>query len=541
MVVLLIGYAAYLGYAKTKESRWLNQARGFLAHAEWADARLTLAEVLHLDSRNVEATRLMANLLAGNPAAELPWRKRVVDLNPGSLKDRVDLAMTAVKAGDLATATNCLAQVSAGNRKTAEYQNALGVVDIAQHEPIRAEAAFELAASLDPTNEVPRLNLAVLQLHSTNQVSVTSARAELNAVATGPDTALHAQALRELIGDAAVHRQLNTAYALTRQLVAETNAAFPDLVMQLDVVQAMKSPRLAGLVAAAQLEAGTDPGRIQILAEWEMKNESPAQPLGWFQRMPAAVQTNQPVALLAAECRLARNDWAGLDASLRTQYWGPLEFLRHALRARALFGEQMPQDKTTEWDNARQAAGVELRNLIMLVRLCTEWNWVVERTDLLADILKHHPEAKWAGPMLAHDLAAGGRTRALMTFFQQQYEQDPANLQAQNNLAMTAMLLHATEMSPFELARQVYQANPTNISYASTYAYALYQQKQAAEALRVYSAFAPKQLADPQVAGYYALVLKANGHAKLAREYFQLAAHAPQLLPEERALFGLAP
>jgi len=93
-------------------------------------------------------------------------------------------------------------------------------------------------------------------------------------------------------------------------------------------------------------------------------------------------------------------------------------------------------------------------------------------------------------------------------------------------------------MRPFDLALQAYQMEPTNISFASTYAFSLYQQKRWGEALSVFAPFDAKTLADPGVAGYYGLVLEANGHPKQAKEYLARAMHASRLLPEERNLFS---
>jgi hypothetical protein len=245
--------------------------------------------------------------------------------------------------------------------------------------------------------------------------------------------------------------------------------------------------------------------------------------------------------MLAAECRLTQRDWSGLELTLQNQNWGPLEFVRHAFRARGYYGQQMLDDKTAEWDLARQTAGTALKNLAGLLELSTQWNWTVEKTDLLSAILKHHPEAKWAEPLLINELASSGRTRTLMNVFEQQYEADPSNLQAKNNLAMTALLLNATEVRPYDLALQNYESQPSNITFASTYAFSLYRQEKWAEALNVFAAFNAKTLSEPEVAGYYAIILRANGHAKLAKQYLEIALRAPRLLPEERNLFGLNP
>ena len=108
-----------------------------------------------------------------------------------------------------------------------------------------------------------------------------------------------------------------------------------------------------------------------------------------------------------------------------------------------------------------------------------------------------------------------------------------------NNLAMTALLLDAQELKPYDLAREVYQKSPTNASYVSTYAFSLYLQGKNAEALKVMQTLKPQQLQNPSIAGYYGLILKATGDRARARTYLDWAAKA-QLLPEEKKLFDQA-
>ena len=81
----------------------------------------------------------------------------------------------------------------------------------------------------------------------------------------------------------------------------------------------------------------------------------------------------------------------------------------------------------------------------------------------------------------------------------------------------------------------MYQKAPANPSYASTYAFSLHLQDRSAEALKVLEKLKPKQLEDPAVAVYYAVVLQATGNTERARKYLDLATRA-RLLPEERKL-----
>ena len=97
------------------------------------------------------------------------------------------------------------------------------------------------------------------------------------------------------------------------------------------------------------------------------------------------------------------------------------------------------------------------------------------------------------------------------------------------------MLLQAWEKKPHELAREVYQKGTTNSAFVSTYAYSLLVQQKAGEALKIIEQLSPQQLEDTSVAGYYGLVLQANGQREKAKKYFDLTAKA-KLLPEEQKL-----
>jgi Flp pilus assembly protein TadD len=126
-----------------------------------------------------------------------------------------------------------------------------------------------------------------------------------------------------------------------------------------------------------------------------------------------------------------------------------------------------------------------------------------------------------------------------MQLFNQEVERNPSDTTAKNNLAMTALLLDAEELKPYDLARKVYQQAPTNSSFAATYAFSLYVQGKNAAALKVMQQLKPQDLDTPSIAGYYGLILKATGSDAQASVYLDLTSKA-RLLPEERKLFARA-
>ena len=541
IAVLLTGYAGYRSYKVWKCSHLMGLAHQFMAKADGRNALLCVQQVLRSEPRNLDATRVMAELTgaARSPSALL-WWSRVVELDPHSLNDRLALAQTAMQARDYATATNALGGVDQAGKGTVAYHNVAGAVAAAANQTAQAEEQFLEAIRLDPENQSVQLNLAVVRLHGTNLAAITVARDSLKQLSSNATNSfLRCESLRELAFDALLHRQADEALLLSKQLLQETNSTFRDRLLRLDVLQATQPAGFKPALTAFQREAGGDPGKIVELATWQMANTSPKDALTWLRTMPSNMQTNQSVELLAAECCTSLRDWHGLLSSIENQNWAELEFVRHAFLSRALRGQELPDSAKAEWERALQAANGQNGSLVMLLRLAARWNWQSEGEDILWTIVNRYPGEQWAMQGLSEALYAGGRTRSLMQLFGQESKRVPSDLSMKNNLAMTALLLDAQELKPYDLAREVYQAAPTNSSYVSTYAFSLYLQGKNAEALKVIKTLKPGELQNPSIAGYYGLILKATGDRARARAYLDWSAKA-RLLPEEKKLFDSA-
>jgi Flp pilus assembly protein TadD len=541
IAVLLTGYVGYRSYKVWKCSHLMGLAHQFVAKADGRNALLCVQQVLRSDPRNVDATRVMAQLTeaARSPSALL-WWSRVVELNPHSLNDRLALAQTAMLRRDYATATNALGGVDQAGKSTVGYHNVAGAVAAAANQTALAEQQFLEAAMLDPQNQSVQLNLAVVRLHGTNVAAITEARDSLKQLSSSATNSfVRCQALRELAFNALRHRQGDEAQSLSKQLLQETNSTFRDRLLRLDVLQATQPAGFRPALTAYQHEAAGDPAKISELATWQMANTSPQDALTWLRTLPPNTQTNQSVELLVAECCTVLRDWRGLQSSIAKQNWAELEFVRHAFLSRALRGQSLADSAKTEWELALKAANGQKGSLVMLLRLAAQWNWQSEGEDILRTIVNRYPGEHWAIQSLTQALYAGGRTRSLMQLFGEESKRAPSDQSVKNDLAMTALLLDAQELKPHDLARQVYQSSPTNAAYVSTYAFSLYLQGKNAEALKVMKTLKPGELQNPSIAGYYGLILKATGDRARARAYLDWTAKA-RLLPEEKKLFDTA-
>lgn len=541
IVVLLLGYSGYRGYELWKQNHWMSMARTYGAKGDVHSEYLCLEQALRFNSRNVDACRMMANLAdaARSPAA-LTWRKRVVELDPNSMDDRLALAQTAIVLRDFATAENTLAGVSAAARNTAPYYNLAGELAAATDKPDEAETDFAQASRLDPSNPAPKLSLAVIELHRTNALDMAEARITLKRLSMDSvDPAIRIQAKRELIMDAMRFKDNATAVALSRELVRETNALFSDNLLRLDVLRTARSDEYRPVLGSIEREASTNADMMTQLTLWLMQRDLSSQALGWLQSLPPSVQTNLPAALFEAQCQMLGQNWSGVRSTLSKENWGKLDFTRCAYLARAMREQGLYEASKAEWDVALSEANGGDQALTALFQFAAQWNWQDEAQQILWTIVNNFPQETWAVNELMNVLYADGSTRPLMQLFSIQVNRDPSDLDAKNNLALTAMLLRAQEMNPYALAQQVYQAAPTNSFYACTYAFALYLQGKNAEALKIMQGFKPKELNDNSTAGYYALILKANGENAKADVYFRRAVRG-QLLPEERAMFQRA-
>lgn len=542
MVLLAAGaYGAYRGYKSWRQQRFVTQAKEFIEAGQDRKASISLQRAIRAKPSDVEALRLMAGLAEKerSPAA-LVLRQRVVELSPDTVNDRLALAQAAMVFQDMAVATNALAGVAPADRGTVEFQNVAGGVASVMGRVTEAEQYFEEASRLDPNNPFIRLNLAVVRLQGTNTQDLVLAQKALEEITTGStNSGLRVRAYRELIGHSLRTGATNAAIPLANAMVAEPDVEFRDRLLRLDVLGINRYSNFVAELEATRALSTNEIGMVNQLVLWQMTKIPPRPNLEWIASLPEDYRTNSAVSLMTSDLRVAVGDWQGIEDALSTQNWGPMEFMRHAFRTLAMRQLGLTGAADIEWGLCMRATGAERVALNMLLQAVARWGWPDEMREILSTMVSRYPAEKWAAELLTQNLFSEGRTRSLMSLFSTQLSADPDNLAIKNNLAMTAMLLEANELRPFEMARQVYEASPTNAAYASTYAYALHRQAKDAEALAVFEKLTAEQRAEPSIAGYYAMMLRANGRGEEAKRYFDLAAEA-RMLPEERKVIDEA-
>jgi len=545
IVTLLLGYTGYRGYQVWKQNHWLALAKGFAAKSDYANEKLSLQQVLQANPKNLDANRMIANLAENmqSPLAVI-LRQRVVELDPKSVPDQMNLVQTALIFNNYNVATNTLASMDDATKNTAEYQNLAAVTANAMGNPSEAEKHFSEALRLEPSNTKWQLNLSTLRLHSTNSLDAAEARINLKRISLNTTNAIwRIMAQRALIADALRTSDLTTALTISKELVQPTNTFFGDRLIRLNVLRAARSSEYSTALSQCKSLAAANPVYLFDMNKWLTQNGSPTEALAWLRSLPMQMQTNAPAVTLIAQGYLQTHDWRGLQVAIQNQNWDESEFVRHAFLARSLREQGLVAASQAEWSSALQAAdsvkySIQAQQSILsyLYVFASEWKWNSEAEQILWTMVNRYPEQKTLPEVLTKVLIAGGRTRSLMQLFELCHQRQPDDVEAKNNLAYTAMLLGETDPKYNKLAQEAYASAPQNASYAATYALSLYVQKKYPEALAVMQKLASKQLQHPSIAGYYGIILKANGDSQKAAQYIKLTDGAP-LLPEEKKLF----
>ena len=526
-------------YREQKEARLAAGAREALAHNEYRKALLSAQQALRLNSNNVVSCQVMAALaeLSRSPQA-IVWRRRVAELSP-TVENRLALAATALQfeSPPFPIAAQALEKVSNEASNSVGYQLVSAQLALKQNRLADAEKYFARAAAIEPTNELHRLNLAMVRSESSDAKVAADAHAELERMQADPRWG--ANASRALIAHHLARRQFVEAQRYSAQLLATTNAAFSDRLQHLTILRGAKDPAFDSTLSSLQREAGTNAVHVGDLLARMTALGLGSNALAWSRTFPASLRDGMPVPMVVAETYGVMKQWRELEQFLTSQQWQDRDYLRQALLALALRNQNVNDVATVHWNDAVQKASDRPELMLNLAQLASNWGWTNEIESLLWRAARDFPRERWPIESLQNAYARTRNTRALLETTALLLERQPSNPVAQNNWAALALLLNTNLAKAHQLARQVYEHDTNNFAFISTYAWSLHLQGKTAEALKLMETIDPRELANPSVASYYGAILAAAGQTDKAREYLAKA-EAGRILPEELHLVAEA-
>ena len=537
VVLGLLGLWFYArpAYKQHREIRAVEQAKSYMAQGDYRNASLSARQALGVNPRNLEACRIMTDLAERSRSPYvLDWWRRVAELAP-TIQNRLMLAATALRSQGppYPLAAQTLEELKDSAGQVAAYHAVSAELALRLRRPSEAVAHFEQASQLEPTNELHQLNLAVLQLQSTNAGTPLAARATLERLRAS--TNVGTVALRWLVAESLGRDDLSTAGKFSTQLLAEPRSLPDDRLQHLTILQRSQSPEFTAYLGALKKNALTNAAEVYGISTWMVGHGLACECLAWLTNCPAKLRAEQPVPLALVDCYLATKDWQGLETSLQAQKWGDIECLRFAFLSRATAELNQKLAAEAHWRTAVRLAGDRLGPLTALLGIAASWAPQQAREDLLWQIGQRFPRERWALSELERLYSAAGNTHGLNKVYSTMASYAPKNFAAQNNLAATSLLLKLNLTKAHELAKEVFAQHPDQAIVTSTYAFSLHLQGRTKEGLAVLQKLKPEALETPSVALYYGLLLSATGETNQASKYLVIAKKA-ELLPEEKAL-----
>ena len=257
---------------------------------------------------------------------------------------------------------------------------------------------------------------------------------------------------------------------------------------------------------------------------------------GWLVLVDAETRRTATTDMKLADSLYAAPDWAGLRELLRTTSWEPEDYLRRALRAYVFRRQGDALQSAEEWRQALALADRSPDRLQNLRALATTWKWPAERLAtlnlifartpgdrrLLAELLQTYREARKTADL----------NRVLTLFIGD--NTDPSDEAVAN--AYYSLLLDTNVARAHVAARNAFEAAQADPVRRIVYAFSLWKQRRAAEAMPLLAEVAPdaktELLSIPLVRAIIQTQMGAREAAQASLARFQ----AKSALPEEVAL-----
>ncbi len=529
----LIAAGAVKGYHIVKLNVAIAQGRGEYAHGQYMRATFWAGRALGIDPTNLDAAALLADIYAaqGNPE-ELPLRMKIAQRLPGDTAVTIEWARSALRYGQRETALHALDTLPQDVKDhSADYHDLMGACAAADSELGLAEAHFEKAVALDPTDPSHRATLAAFRLANEPSLDVRAAALRELEAAQTDSGAVSLYALRALLADALRTGDRDRAQRFAAKLRAHPQHTFSDELLCLDAI--MPGPDFPAALADLEHRAGSDAQSATETGDWLNAHAMSAETVRWIPTLPESLQENIRVQLTLAQGWLGAGDWKGLQAWLGKRQWGESDYLRRAMLIRC--ARELGQPWQAGWDQLAASVDAAPPEGLLLAQLLIGWHWRDEALALLWTAAgKPGTDAKsleylWGLYSQTND------TLELMQVATAQIALDPENPTFKNNYAFLSLLLNGASEHALRLAQEASATNPKIPEWAATDAYALHLAGRDIEARKVMENLDPAALKQPGVALYYAIVLAATGDMAKARQSLAKL-NESGMLPEEQKL-----
>lgn len=538
LVLVVGGMFGYKSFRDWQQRRLIAEANALVNQGDYKRASLDARRLLQINPNSAEACRIMARLAekAGSRTA-LDWRRRVMDLGEATPDDLIQLARAGVRFDDRATADAAMSRLPESAKEMAEYHALLADIAFAQRDGVEMEKQLSEASRLDPANKDYMVRLAALRLGANDRAVRDRGNEKLRELQNDP--ALRRDATRYLAEDAIRQGDSSAALELARQLDSLPGKTFTDRLVLLSALQAARDPGFQPFLEEIQTASAEDAERAGAVMTWMNVHKMSAEAIAWSTKLPPATMGQKLTQIALSDAFVTQRDWAGLQRLVKSGNWGNVDFLRNALSARALREQGNDSDSSAQWNEAVKKVAPNSRHILLLTETVEKWGWRGEAIELLWLAAKDPLKGDEALRTLYRYFAKNGDTENLYRVLLHRSEQRPDDRNIQNNFAQLSLLLNLNVDRAQRVARDLFEKEPANPAYVSTYSFALYQQGDTKKARKTIETLSDAQLHQPEIAAYYGIILAASAEPARAGEFLDLGEKAT-LLPQEKALLEKA-
>jgi cytochrome c-type biogenesis protein CcmH/NrfG len=539
-IVLLVALATF-GYRQVRNwqvRRLSAEANALVNRGDYKRAGLEARRILQIKPESAEGIRILARIAerAGSRVAIELWR-RVVASESGTSEDYFELARTAIRFGDLKAAKSALEKLAPTSEKSAPYHALRADYALAHRDGGGVERELNEAVRLDPANKEYVFRLAALRLGASDSKLREQAQQTLKGFQN--EKSFRREATRQLVQYALQRREFTEALTLGRQLNELPEKDFRDRLLLLTVLYEAKDPAFQNFLSELENAGATNPDMIVALIVWLNTHGRSNEAIAWSRKLRPELLTQKSVPLTLADAFISTREWTGLERLTKSGSWGEMDFLRMALHARALREMSDTPGFTAQWSEAVRKVSSNAEAVLMLSQTAAKWGWRAEAIALLWIVAKDSERGEDALRILYDHFIKEGDTQNLYRVLLHLHERRPQDPDIQNNLAQISLLLNLNPERGQKFAQDIYEKEPKNAVYVSTYAFALYARGEPAKALKLFSGLPEAKLREPAIALYYGIVLAAVGDGELAAQFLDLGQKG-SLLPEEKALLEKA-
>jgi hypothetical protein len=286
---------------------------------------------------------------------ELPWRRQVVEVDPGSADDALALVRAALRANDLALAERTLQGLGDAATQTPAVHAARGRLAEMRNKLAEAETHWAKASALAPQDAAYQVQLAMVQLSLPDHAKRDTAIATLDRLRA--ESKQRAAATRALIIDGASRggdsRRLRS---LAEELQSYPDAVFSDRLLYLEILRQLRDPTFPNYLADMKARARDSAADIASLLSWMTSNADVAEAIQLAESIPAELVAKWPVPLAIVEAYAKAQDWAGVQRAAGEKSWSAYEFLRQAHLARAFRAEGRQLESDQRWAQSQREA-----------------------------------------------------------------------------------------------------------------------------------------------------------------------------------------